>query len=104
MKTIENVAAEYGQLLRKRLGPHVRRIVLFGSRARGDATDASDYDFLVIVDRRTRDVREAILDVGAEMLNRYDRLFAALTYTDAEWEDGVRFPLGWNIERDGIAV
>lgn len=104
VKMSENVANEYGRLLRKRLGPHVSRIVLFGSRARGDASDHSDYDFLVVVDRRTRDVREAILDVGAEMLNRYDHLFAALTYTDEEWREAIRFPLGWNIEREGIAV
>jgi uncharacterized protein len=31
-----------------RAAPHVEQIVLFGSRARGDADADSDYDFLVI--------------------------------------------------------
>jgi hypothetical protein len=56
------------------------------------------------VDRRTPDLREAVLDVGVEMLNRYDRLFAALIYTNEEWDEGQHAPLGWNIRREGIAV
>jgi len=78
--------------------------VLFGSRARGDARDTSDYDLLLVVDRRTPDLREAVLDVGVEMLNRYDRLFAALIYTDEEWSEGQHAPLGWNIRHAGVAV
>ncbi|MCX7789963.1 MAG: nucleotidyltransferase domain-containing protein [Chloroflexaceae bacterium] len=35
----------------QRLGVGVRRIVLFGSRARGTARPDSDWDFLIIVDR-----------------------------------------------------
>ena len=34
-------------LVRAKLGDHVKQIVLFGSQARGDATEYSDYDFLV---------------------------------------------------------
>lgn len=35
----------------QRLGVGVRRILLFGSRARGTARPDSDWDFLIIVDR-----------------------------------------------------
>ena len=40
-------AVEYAQEVRNRLGPHLRQVILFGSRARGDATEYSDYDFVV---------------------------------------------------------
>ena len=36
--------------MRAKLGDHVKQIVLFGSQARGDATEYSDYGFLVVVD------------------------------------------------------
>ncbi|MEI7880059.1 MAG: nucleotidyltransferase domain-containing protein [bacterium] len=104
MKRVEKAVREYAGLVRKRLGSHVEQVVLFGSRARGTAQDTSDYDFLLVVDRRTPDLREAVLDVGVEMLNRYDRLFAALIYTNEEWDEGKHAPLGWNIRREGIAV
>jgi len=51
--------------------PSASRIVLFGSRARGDGTDDSDYDLLVIVPREARastnaaGLRLALWDVPA---------------------------------------
>ncbi|HUY32239.1 MAG TPA: nucleotidyltransferase domain-containing protein [Pirellulales bacterium] len=48
----------------RRLG--VRRLGLFGSAARGEATQASDLDFLVELDRKTFD---AYMDVK-ELLER----------------------------------
>ena len=45
-----------------------------------------------------------MLDTGVEMLNRYDHVFAALIYSEEEWLRTRRFPLGWNVEHEGIAV
>ena len=104
MKTNIEKAREYAGIVREKLGRHVMQIVLFGSQARGDAREGSDYDFLVVVDERTRSAREAVLDAGVEMLNRYDQLFAALLYSDEEWRESRQFPLGWNIHREGITV
>ena len=104
MKTGVDKAREYAALVRAKLGDHVKQIVLFGSQARGDGTEYSDYDFLVVVDTRTRIVRDAILDVGVQMLNDYDQLFAALVYSEEEWRELSRFPLGWNIRHDGTRV
>ena len=36
-RSLDPVALEFARLLRERLGPRVREVVLFGSRARGDA-------------------------------------------------------------------
>ena len=64
------------------------RVILFGSRSRGDANDASDYDLLVVVShvlnerQISRHIYRALLDrkigvavdaivVNAEMLNQY---------------------------------
>jgi predicted nucleotidyltransferase len=101
---ITNPAKEYADEVRQRLGSHVNKILLFGSRARGDAHDGSDYDFLVVVDHRNREAREAVIDAGVAMLNRHDRLFAALLYSDEEWRTTQRFPLGWNILKEGVPV
>jgi len=104
MKTAIQIAKEYGSLVRVSLGPHVKCIILFGSQARGDATERSDYDVVVVLDKKSTRVRDLILDVGAEMLNRYDQLFAALVYDEQEWNRTRRFPLGWNIEQEGLVL
>ena len=38
------------------------------------------------------------------MLNDYDQLFAALVYSEEEWRELRRFPLGWNIQHEGTRV
>ena len=104
MKTAVDKAREYAALVRAKLGDHVKQIVLFGSQARGDATEYSDYDFLVVVDTHPASVRDAILDAGVQMLNEYDQVFAALLYSEEQWRELSRFPLGWNIQREGTPV
>jgi predicted nucleotidyltransferase len=104
MNTGNALATEYAGLIRHRLGARVREIILFGSRARGDAEEASDYDCVVVVDRKTPDVREAILDADVAMLDRHERLFAALLYSENEWQRAKNFPLGWNILKEGVVL
>ena len=109
MRTVDEiqpppVAVEFAREVRNRLGVHVRQIILFGSQARGDASERSDYDFIVVVDERTRALREALLDAGGRLLDEREELCATLLYDTAEWERARRSPLGWNIEREGVLL
>jgi uncharacterized protein len=103
-KINNNQAAEYADILNKALGKHIKQIILFGSHARGDAKEHSDYDVLVIVDRKTKVIRESIIDAGVEMMNRYEKLFAAIVYDEQEWKSMQGFPLAWNINNEGISL
>jgi len=98
---MDEVAREYAALVRRRLGGRVRRVTLFGSRARGDAWAGSDYDVLLIVDPPMEDARDAVLDLAVEMLDRRDALFASIIRSPQEWEDSQGFPLAANIAREG---
>ena len=97
-------AVQYASEVRRKLGHHVKQVVLFGSRARGDASDASDYDFVVILDSKEKAYREQIIDAGVAMLNATDKLFAAIVYGQDEWAAVTASPLGWNIKRDGVVL
>ena len=97
-------AVEYAQEVRNRLGPHLRQVILFGSRARGDATEYSDYDFVVVVDERTRELSATVSGAGADIMDRMDALCAALVYDNVQWGEVLESPLGWNIEREGIVL
>jgi predicted nucleotidyltransferase len=52
----------------RRLG--VRRLGLFGSTARGEATDASDLDFLVEFDQKTFDAYMGVKEFLEELFQR----------------------------------
>jgi predicted nucleotidyltransferase len=103
-KRVPPVAEEYAREVRRRLNDRVSRIVLFGSHARGEGTLASDYDFLIVADPVDREAREAVVDAGVAVLNSRDALCAPLLYTEEQWEKVRRSPLGWNVEREGVAL
>lgn len=61
------VVAEFARRVRARFGGRLARVVLFGSRARGDVTEESDIDLLVLLrapiaeeTRATREVWEIV--------------------------------------------
>jgi len=99
---LDERATFYSGRLRERLGANLKKVILFGSRARGDFNEGSDYDFAVILGRRDKQVRDIITEVEVEFLNKYDKLSASLVYDETEWFKRQRLPIGINIEREGI--
>jgi predicted nucleotidyltransferase len=59
---------EFLDEVRRRLGPDLHEVRLFGSRARGEGTDESDLDLAVIVTPQGRarryEVYDAAFDIG----------------------------------------
>lgn len=94
----------FSDTLRAQLGDELRQLILFGSRARGDWREGSDYDFVVILKEKNRHFVEKIRDTEVDFLNRYDELSASLIYDEAEWSQRLRLPIGVNIEREGIRL
>lgn len=100
----DRVTQEFAVMLRQRLGSHLRQLLLFGSRARGDAQDGSDYDMLVVVDHRTPELRAIILEVESRLMERYGALVATVLRSEAEWQQLQGLPLALNIAREGVAL
>lgn len=98
------IAEEYSRKVRSALGARVKDIILFGSRARGDCTEWSDYDMLVIVDKRDRVLRDVVIDIEVGILDTYERLVGSIVYEHGEWEHKINTPLGMNIRKDGIRM
>jgi predicted nucleotidyltransferase len=98
------LAREYARRLRERLGENLVAVTLYGSRARGDAREGSDFDLVVRLRRRTKEAQDAIVELDVEMMNEHDELFVGMAYDEKEWERAGRFPFGWNVEREGLAL
>ena len=66
------IASEYAARLASRLGNNLRRVSLFGSRARGEAQPRSDFDLMVVLRRASGDQRRAVHALATELELEHD--------------------------------
>lgn len=100
----DRVVRDFSQGVREKAGTKLREIVLFGSRARGDHSEHSDYDFLIILDTVDPQLKEEIRELEVKLMDTYGVLVSALIFSDSAWEKRITMPLGLNIRKEGIAV
>ncbi len=78
------------------------RIILFGSRARGDADEYSDYD-LIVIKRTEQPFLERLRDM-VPYLVAFERTAEILVYTPEEFEQMPEVGFGWMVRQEGIVV
>jgi predicted nucleotidyltransferase len=88
--------------LRMIYGDRIERLVLFGSRARGDAREDSDYDIAVFLDDLTDRWREfhRLADLRTEILAETGAFLEARPFGAGSYRD--RAPLMHEIRCDGV--
>lgn len=85
----------------------LERLILFGSRARGDARDDSDFDVLVVVDAPIdAGIRRAISDCSWEVGFDSDTFIVPVPVSTSEWNTGLfqKSLLGLAVAREGVAA
>jgi predicted nucleotidyltransferase len=78
------------------------RIILFGSRARGEADEYSDYD-LIVIKQTQRSFIERLQDM-IPYLAAFDHPAQILVYTPEEFERMGEIGLGWIVQQEGVVL
>jgi predicted nucleotidyltransferase len=102
--TGDPVLARVRDALRDMYGDNIDRIVLFGSRARGDARDDSDYDvavFLKTMPDRWEEM-DRLADLRVELIDETGFFFDLLPFAAERYD--ARTPLMWDIRGQGQAL
>jgi predicted nucleotidyltransferase len=85
----------------------VKKFILFGSRARGEADVYSDIDLLVLTEK-PKDMKERymISEYSADINVEYGVAISCLYMNEKDWEseDQVNPLLKQNIEREGVVL
>ncbi len=97
---------EFKRRLLAELPGQVKDIILFDSKARGDAHSGSDIDLLVIVDRRAPEVDGAISGITAETLLEQQIDISALDFTTDQIAESAAIdtPFIRNVADEGIVL
>jgi len=93
------------QALKRQLLPN-ERLILFGSQARGDAREESDWDLLVLLNKDNSNFSDDYDKYAypfAEMGIKYNTYISAKIYTVKDWEKHPSI-FKYNVEREGIEI
>jgi predicted nucleotidyltransferase len=84
-------------------GDRLERVVLYGSRARGDARPDSDYDVAVFLRGMTDRIADLyrLADLSTALLEEGDEFVHAMAYPAGSYDDP-RMPLMYAIRAEGI--
>jgi predicted nucleotidyltransferase len=97
---------EYVARIRSRFPQHVLAVMLFGSKARGDADAESDIDLLVLVDEESGEFRSHLWRVASDVSLEFNVVISARVFGQVRWEEArrMRLPLYRAIVADGVLL
>ncbi len=101
-KALEHIANE----LRRNLGDDIAGVYAFGSRVRGDHTDSSDFDVLILVHRKDVKLDEMIISIIVDIETEHGLSFSPVIKTTEsfEKEKNHNSPFYQNITNEAIPL
>lgn len=101
----QRAVLEFARRAREELGDRIVHIILYGSRARGDYTEDSDIDVLVVVrDISAKEADDRIFPFAYEMLDKYEELLFASVLTEEEYVASQARSFYINVAEEGVGV
>ena len=90
---------------RKLYGKRLKYIILYGSYARGSATEDSDIDLLIVLEGDVKPGEEIdrMIEIITEINLRYNVLISVYPVSEGDYKK-VNSPLLINVRREGIPV
>lgn len=106
IEQIDELKKDVEDAVKKLLGDKLRKIVLYGSYARGDYDEESDIDFAAIADISLEEINEfdePLGDISCDLSLKYD-VVVSIMFLSEENFNGYRdiLPYYTNIVKEGI--
>lgn len=82
-------------------------IYLYGSQARGDAKNLSDWDLLILLNSKnvSFDIETKLMDEFYELELETGKIISPLIYSKSDWNKNHSFtPLYENIQKEGVKI
>jgi len=102
---IDNILREFREKAEKLYGSRLKNIILYGSFARGHATEDSDIDLAIVLGGNVAPGREIdrLIDIVTELNLNHGVLISVYPVSEENY-NSLNSPLLMNIRREGIAA
>jgi len=102
---ISSVILQVKNSLIAQYGEKIKRVILYGSHVRGDATPDSDIDLLVLVDKTLSpwEVRRSLSDLLLDILSGTGELVSVMVLPEDIFE-AYRDPFFQNVKKEGLPI
>jgi len=100
---IKRILREFRSEIEKLYGQRLKAVILYGSWARGEGTDESDIDLVVVLKRKVIPGKEIdrMIDVITEINLKYNVLISIYPVSERDYATA-NTPLLMNVRREGI--
>ncbi|MCK4905872.1 nucleotidyltransferase domain-containing protein [bacterium] len=97
---------KFSQGLRELLGNNLISLILFGSKIKGNYTQDSDIDLLVVVKEKTPQIRHQIHNILFNIDPYYELKISALLYSELEYKknEELESPFIENLKKEGAKL
>ena len=106
--TTRNLLDQYTEILQKIYGKHLKKVILYGSYARGDYRDDSDIDIMILVkmsDEEIRLVKNDIYDLAFEFEINTGIEFSPIIKNEDQYEYWIdTLPFYRNVRDEGVVI
>jgi predicted nucleotidyltransferase len=103
-KNHDPVLKDLSETLKKGIEDHIKEIILFGSKARGDSSPGSDYDLLVLVEKDIKGIEDKIFNMACEIGWKHNVVITAFVHDKDSYKARKYEPLFMNIRKEGIRI
>ena len=105
---LRKMLLELEEKLQRGYGNKLKAVILYGSVARGTATEESDIDIMVLVDGTAQELRtfeDQLSDVSTDISIKYFRVFSIIDISYQEYMRWVNTsPFYRNVSKEGVIL
>ena len=105
---IDKIVKEFIMQVKKILGKRVKKIILYGSYARGDYNESSDIDIMILTDLTENEIekyRNDISDIAFELELETGFIISPLIKNIKKYNDRIDIiPFYMNVNKEGVIL
>lgn len=104
MEKMKKALDEFISILKEKFGDKIEKIIVFGSYARGEYSEDSDIDVLIVTKEFDISLEKEISAISFKILLKYSVDISPKVYSAREFKERMDSPFMMEIKKHGVAV